>query len=194
MFSFDPALYALLNANAQTPQLSIEAARFVSAWLPNLSAVVVAVALWRGSPALRRSLALLLLSMAMAWCIARLIRWGFPAPRPIQLNMGMQWIQHGGRASFPSMHACGAFALAQAVSLGCTRHNRPLIALAWTAAIAIAWSRVHLGVHFPSDVLAGAAVGMTSAALVWRGAPWLARIGARLQGVLRARPKAARPL
>ena len=64
----------------------------------------------------------------------------------------------------------GAFALAMAVSLGCTRHNRVLVALAWTAALAMAWSRVHLGVHFPSDVLAGALVGMLSAILIWRAA------------------------
>ena len=173
MFFFDPFLYALINADAQTPLLSIEAARFISGWLPNLSGVCVAIAFWRGSPALRRSLILLLLSMATAWCIARLIRWGFPAPRPIQLDMGMQWLKHGGRASFPSMHACGAFALAQSISLGCTRHHRWVVILAWVAATAIIWSRVHLGVHFPSDVIAGAAIGICSALAVWNIAFWV---------------------
>ncbi|CAM4362924.1 phosphatase PAP2 family protein [Comamonas aquatilis] len=168
MFSFDPALYALVNANAQTPLLSIEAARFISGWVPNLSLIVVALGFVRGSPALRRSLVLLLMSMAIAWCIARLIRWGFPTPRPAQLNMGTQWLQHGGRASFPSMHASGAFALAMAVSLGSMRHRTTLVAFAWMAALAMAWSRVHLGVHFPSDVMGGALVGICGAYLAWR--------------------------
>lgn len=167
MLFFDPALYALFNADLETPSFSIGAARFASAWLPKISAVIVALAFWRGSPALRRTLVMLLLSMALAWCIARLIRWGFPSPRPVQLNMGMQWIQHGGRASFPSLHACGAFALAQAISLGCTRHSRPLVILAWSAALSIAWSRVHLGVHFPSDIIAGAVIGCSSALTIW---------------------------
>lgn len=167
MFSFDPALYALVNANAQTPLLSIEAARFISGWAPSLSLIVVALGFVFGSPAMRRSLVLLLMSMAIAWCIARLIRWGFPMPRPAQLNMGTQWLQHGGRASFPSMHASGAFALAMAVSLGTMRHRTALVAFAWIAALAMAWSRVHLGVHFPSDVMAGALTGICGAYLAW---------------------------
>lgn len=173
MFFFDHFLFALFNADAQTPWFSIQLARLLSAWVPNISAVLVLLALLLGSPSVRRTMLMLLLSMATAWLIARLIRWGFPAPRPFQLNLGTLWVQHGGRASFPSQHACGAFALAMALSLGVTRHRKALVALAWTAAIGIAWSRVHLGVHFPSDVMAGALVGISSALLVWNIAFWL---------------------
>ena len=60
-----------------------------------------------------------------------------------------------------------AFALAMALSLGATRHHKPLIWLSWTAAAGIAWSRVHLGVHFVSDVLAGSLVGIGGALTVW---------------------------
>ena len=173
MFFFDPFLFALINADAQTPWFSIEFARVLSAWTPNISAILVIIALLFGSPAVRRTMLMLLLSMATAWLIARLIRWGFPAPRPFQLNLGTLWIQHGGRASFPSQHASGAFALAMALSLGVTRHRKALVALGWTAAIGVAWSRVHLGVHFPSDVMAGAVVGISAALLVWNAAFWL---------------------
>lgn len=34
MLPLDPALFTLLNANAQTPAISIEAARAISSWLP----------------------------------------------------------------------------------------------------------------------------------------------------------------
>ena len=54
-----------------------------------------------------------------------------------------------------------------------TRHRKALVALGWTAAIGVAWSRVHLGVHFPSDVMAGAVVGISAALLVWNAAFWL---------------------
>jgi undecaprenyl-diphosphatase len=66
------------------------------------------------------------------------------------------------------------------LSLGCTRRSKPLVLLAWTAAVAIAWSRVHLGVHFPSDVMAGALVGCASALLVWNLA-WRLRRGRHLR-------------
>jgi len=64
-------------------------------------------------------------------------------------------------ASFPSSHASAAAGLAWVVS---GRHRR-LAPWAWLVALWICASRVFLGRHFPSDVLAGAAVGIVFAAI-----------------------------
>jgi membrane-associated phospholipid phosphatase len=61
-----------------------------------------------------------------------------------------------GTASFPSGHAAGAFAAAVAVCVFYPRLRKPLLALAAT----IALSRVYLGVHFATDVLAGSVLGV----------------------------------
>lgn len=66
------------------------------------------------------------------------------------------------------MHAAGAFALALGINLGVGRHRRWLVICAWILASSVALSRVVLGVHFPSDVLAGMLTGAASATLVWR--------------------------
>ena len=168
MLPFDAPLFHFMNANAQSPQWWIQASRFASHWIPVLCALPVIAAMLALGTGWRRSLQLALVSMACAWVACRLIRWGFPMPRPAQLGMGMQWIHHGASASFPSMHAAGAFALALGIHLGVGRHQRSLIVITWFLAISVALSRVVLGVHFPSDVLAGMLVGAASAILVWR--------------------------
>jgi membrane-associated phospholipid phosphatase len=88
-------------------------------------------------------------------------------------------------ASLPSGHATDAFAIAMALGALWPR-ARPLL---WTYAALIALSRVVLTAHFPSDVVAGAAVGILGALLVrdW----FLARglvFGASPQSVIRPLP------
>jgi undecaprenyl-diphosphatase len=170
MLRFDPYLFHLLNAGAHTPLWVVESARFASAWLPVLCTLPVMAGMLAMGKGWRRSLQLALLSMGFAWVACRLIRWGFPMPRPAQLGMGLQWIHHGASASFPSMHAAGAFALAQGVQLGVTRHKAWLPPLTWLLAGSVALSRVVLGVHFPSDILAGAIVGSAGALCIWHAA------------------------
>jgi undecaprenyl-diphosphatase len=65
------------------------------------------------------------------------------------------------------MHAAGAFALAWA-STWVWATPRWLVVVIWFLATSVALSRVVLGVHFPSDILAGMLVGTASATLVWR--------------------------
>src|SRR5437016_13867798 len=61
-----------------------------------------------------------------------------------------------GSFSFPSGHSASAFAFATGVGLEDPRMLAPILPLAAT----IAYSRVHLRVHYPFDVLAGAAIGV----------------------------------
>jgi membrane-associated phospholipid phosphatase len=60
-----------------------------------------------------------------------------------------------GSTSFPSAHAASAFAFASGVS-----RTLPLTgaALHWLATL-VAYSRVHTGVHYPTDVIVGALLG-----------------------------------
>jgi len=57
--------------------------------------------------------------------------------------------------SFPSGHAASAFAFATGVGIALPRAGLPLTA---TAAL-VAYSRVHTGVHYPSDAIAGSVIG-----------------------------------
>jgi len=74
-------------------------------------------------------------------------------------------------SSFPSGHAASAAAFAA----GATMEFPPAGALLVPLAAAVSYSRVHVGVHFRSDVWAGAAVGVTLAVVgraLWPVKPW----------------------
>jgi undecaprenyl-diphosphatase len=71
-----------------------------------------------------------------------------------------------GDAGMPSGHAATAAAAAGVVALLHPRLRLPLVSLA----AAIGLSRVYLGVHYPSDVLAGFAVGLAVGWIVVAGA------------------------
>ncbi len=64
--------------------------------------------------------------------------------------------------SFPSGHSASAFAFAYAVS----RHVPQLAVPLRLLAGAVAYSRVHTGVHYPGDVVVGAILGAGIAAMV----------------------------
>jgi membrane-associated phospholipid phosphatase len=65
-------------------------------------------------------------------------------------------------SSFPSGHATGAFSLATVVAA----KYRKLAIPAYLGATVIGLSRIYLGRHYPSDVAAGAALGVASGILV----------------------------
>ena len=74
--------------------------------------------------------------------------------------------------SFPSGHSPQAFAFATGVGEVSPGAAIPLRALA----VAVAYSRVHTGVHYPGDVIGGALTGVTVAELTLRA---LRRCGRR---------------
>ena len=70
---------------------------------------------------------------------------------------------HAADPGFPSDHATAAFAIATAIFL----RKRGWGVAALLAAAVLSVGRVALGVHYPSDVLAGAALGAGAALVLW---------------------------
>jgi undecaprenyl-diphosphatase len=79
--------------------------------------------------------------------------------------------------SFPSAHSSAAFAFFLLLGLLASRGQPPRWRLTWLLlaslpAAAIALSRVYLGVHWPSDIIAGAALAAGICALSLALAQW----------------------
>jgi membrane-associated phospholipid phosphatase len=80
--------------------------------------------------------------------------------RPDRAGAGVpaeRWVEMPTSTSFPSGHSASAFAFTTAVAAELPALTVPLRALA----AAVAYSRVHTGVHYPGDVVVGSLVGAT---------------------------------
>ncbi len=73
---------------------------------------------------------------------------------------------HAGALSFPSGHTTSAFSAATAISL--TYRKWYVVAPAFLYAGLTGYSRMRLGMHYPTDVLAGALIGSGCTFLVWK--------------------------
>jgi membrane-associated phospholipid phosphatase len=93
--------------------------------------------------------------------------------RPDRVLAGVPVTRHVSMplsTSFPSGHAASAFAFASGVGASLPIAGMPLRALA----ALVAYSRVHTGVHYPADVVAGSVLGGAVAPLVGALLPWRA--------------------
>jgi membrane-associated phospholipid phosphatase len=91
------------------------------------------------------------------------LKLAFKRDRPFVTYPYLDKQADAGSYSFPSGHTSSAFAFATSLSLAFPKWY--VIAPAYLYASAAGYSRMHLGVHYPSDVLAGAIVGTGSALL-----------------------------
>ena len=94
-------------------------------------------------------------------------------PRPYETYPDIDKLTFGGSGSFPSGHTSEAFTTATSLSLAFPKWY--VIAPSYTYATLVGYSRMHLGVHYPSDVLAGALVGVGSAFLCYKAQKWINR-------------------
>lgn len=95
--------------------------------------------------------------------IANIIRWILPRARPfVENQVDLLISQNPQESSFPSGHATFYFALATVVYF----YNKKLGILFFIGSVLMGLARVFSGVHWPSDIIGGALVGVISAWLV----------------------------
>ena len=128
-----------------------------------------------GNPRWKLASSSALIAAALALAANQAIAHLWTRPRPFSEHPGLTHVLAARTTdpSFPSDHAAAAFAIAFAVLAFSRRAGIAFLG----AATLIGLSRIALGMHYPSDVLAGALVGFAAAALVTTlGRPWLIRL------------------
>ncbi|WP_197056133.1 phosphatase PAP2 family protein [Flavobacterium gilvum] len=91
--------------------------------------------------------------------------------RPYETYPEIDNVTEESSYSFPSAHTSSAFATATSLSMEYPKWY--VIAPSFLWAGTVGYSRMHLGVHYPSDVLAGAIVGSGSAYLCYKLNQWI---------------------
>jgi undecaprenyl-diphosphatase len=96
--------------------------------------------------------------------IVELIRFLWERPRPFIENNVNLLLKHSATSSFPSGHAAFFFGLSTVIYF----YNKKAGILFLIASFLISISRVFCGIHWPSDIVVGALVGIFSGWLVMR--------------------------
>lgn len=104
-------------------------------------------------------------SMLLSAIVVNILKYTFQRPRPFISYPFIEKLSAGGSPSFPSGHTSDAMAMAMALSLMFPRWYVIVPSFVWAGLVG--YSRMDLGVHYPSDVLAGVVVGIGSSLVVY---------------------------
>lgn len=128
------------------------------AW--GLPILLLIIAFFSKNSAVLKKAVFVLSSVIVSSLISLILKYGINRPRPFDTYDFLDKLSSGGSPSFPSGHTTEAFAIAAALIFAFPKWYTILPSILW--ALAVGYSRMSLGVHYPSDVLGGIVVGILS--------------------------------
>ncbi len=110
-------------------------------------------------------------SIILSTILSTSLKYTIHRKRPFDSFPEIEKVSSAGSPSFPSGHTSAAFATATTLSIAFPKWY--VIAPAYLYAGAVAYSRMHLGVHYPTDILIGMVVGAGSSFLCYKAQNWI---------------------
>ena len=110
-------------------------------------------------------------ALGLNFVVAFSLKYAVNRTRPYVTYADIDPYQHNSDPSCPSGHTSFSFATATALSLEYRKWYIVVPSYLWAGTVG--FSRMYLGMHYPSDVLGGALVGAGSAWLSYRAQSWI---------------------
>ncbi len=123
----------------------------------SLVLVVLMLSIVKRSKLLRKQFLILASVLILGAIVTQGLKASIFRDRPFKTHPVIEKLSEGGDSSFPSGHTIESFAMAMALSLLFSKKKTVIPVYLW--AMTVAYSRMALGVHYPSDVLAGVLIG-----------------------------------
>lgn len=186
MNPFDVTVFHFINQFAGHNALLDMVMEFFAKSAPELYAVLFIISwfmLPRTDGASRHALVVSVCAGIFALLINVIIAHFWYRSRPFVLlpkGTYTQLIPHANDSSFPSDHASGSFAFSAAVW---GKTHKSISYLFTSIAVIVMIARVYVGVHWPTDVLAGMVIGIVSGRMMWKFSKWIepiTKIGLRM--------------
>jgi len=166
--SADVALFSRVNRGCASPILDPVMVLFTELGLGTVQLALLVLLCTFGGPAGRRVAGLCLFAFLVSGVAAQILKEVADRPRPTVIvpdhRLLIEMLRYN---SFPSGHTATSFAIAVVAGACYRRWRIPLL----LAAALVGVSRVYVGVHFPSDVLAGALLGVATGIACLHDAP-----------------------
>lgn len=155
------ALNANRNTNLDAPlQFMSESANALSTLIPTAPMILGIV---QRSKSNKLKALYIAEAMALNAGFSLALKYSINRQRPFKVDPSLVKLSSGGSPSFPSAHTSNAFAAATSLTLAYPKWYIALPAYSWASIVG--YSRIHTGVHYPSDVFIGALLGFSSAYL-----------------------------
>lgn len=110
-------------------------------------------------------------SLILTSGITVIMKYSVNRERPFKTYPDIEKLSSAGSHSFPSGHTSEAFSTATSLSIAFPKWYVIVPSFLWASSVG--YSRMHLGVHYPSDVAVGALVGAGSAFFCYKAQKWL---------------------
>jgi membrane-associated phospholipid phosphatase len=113
------------------------------------------------------------IAITVSWSLTTILKYVVNRQRPYESYSDIQRLSSDHTPSFPSGHTTSAFCTATSLSLMYPKWYVIVPSYSWAACVS--YSRMHLGMHYPTDVIVGAILGAGISVLSFKTYQWIGK-------------------